>query len=503
MVKLNCLDFLNNSPNFFIFQNESNKTNFGGVLFLIYIIVMVFISLAYILDYALNLKYEIQASTITYRDKSFDVSPNPEVDMLIKIFFNEDINITNLLFVRVKDQLYTGVYNKVDEESIEYKNFDYKGIIEYHIKTKYLELEEKMIEIFYRCKHPSCYDLNDPNSNITKIDHIGINTKQYIVDHYGDIPLKISKDYDYINSFYYKFKTSFDATIHWISIIYKEKQGISRLFNNLLGIGDNITGGYLEFDEEKDLTKYYGFHYDVDEETIYAIAILGKIKFDQSKYIQYIRKKIEFTDVIATIGALFSTFNFIFSTICKYYSKNFDNYKIVEKLLDYYNINKTKTIKNNMIKNKRIELNNLNEIKNPIIDDIDENDKELNIDIMDPLIKDISAEEEEEKEEIDEIDLNIFNEKILNKEKKIYLPKLSFFDFFIENIYCKKCKRSKKQELINICNQIIAEYSSIDSLLIKMITLENLLIDYKWINPKLSDLSSNKLIQNLLNKLNI
>ena len=36
-----------------------------------------------------------------------------------------------------------------------------------------------------------------------------------------------------------------------------------------------------------------------------------------------------------------------------------------------------------------------------------------------------------------------------------------------------------------------------------MITLENLFIDYKWINPKLSDLSSNKLIQNLLNKLNI
>ena len=89
MVKLNCLDFLNNSPNFFIFQNETNKTNFGGVLFLIYIIVMVFISLAYILDYSLNVKYEIQASTVTYRDKSFDITPNPEVDMLIGITLYE------------------------------------------------------------------------------------------------------------------------------------------------------------------------------------------------------------------------------------------------------------------------------------------------------------------------------------------------------------------------------------------------------------------------------
>ena len=51
------LDFLNESPNFFIFQKKANQTNFGGVLFLIYIIIMILISLAYILDYELNDKY--------------------------------------------------------------------------------------------------------------------------------------------------------------------------------------------------------------------------------------------------------------------------------------------------------------------------------------------------------------------------------------------------------------------------------------------------------------
>jgi len=506
MVKLNCLDFLNNSPNFFIFQNETNKTNFGGVLFLIYIIVMVFISLAYILDYSLNVKYEIQASTITYRDKSFDITPNPEVDMLIGITLYEDINITNLLYVKIEDQFYSGVYNKINEEC---ENFCRKGRIEYHIKAKYLELEEKRIDIVYRCEDDDCEDLYDPNNNLTKIDSIIIQTKSYIIDHYGDIPLKISNDYDCINSFSYiydeTYDTNFDALIHWISIVYKEKQGISRIFNNLLGISDNITWGYVEFDYAKDLFRYDGYSYDIDydtvEDTKHMMAVLGTIRFEQTKYIQYIRKKIEFTDVIATIGALFSTFNFIFSTICKYYSKNFDNYKIVEKLLDYHNINKTKKIMSNIIKNKEIELNNMNEIKKPEIDDIDEKDKEINNDIIDPLIKDISIEKE--KEEINDIDINIFDKKMLNKEKKIYLPKLTFFDFFLENIYCKKCKKSKKQELINICNQIIAEYASIDSVLIKMITLENLFKDYKWINPKLNDLSNNRLIQILLDKLNI
>ena len=57
---MKAIDFLNSSPHYFIFQKESNKTNFGGILFLIFLILMFFISLIYILDYALNEKYEIQ-----------------------------------------------------------------------------------------------------------------------------------------------------------------------------------------------------------------------------------------------------------------------------------------------------------------------------------------------------------------------------------------------------------------------------------------------------------
>ena len=48
------LDFLSSSPKFFIFQKDTAKTNFGGILFLIYIIVMISISLAYIVNYAVN-----------------------------------------------------------------------------------------------------------------------------------------------------------------------------------------------------------------------------------------------------------------------------------------------------------------------------------------------------------------------------------------------------------------------------------------------------------------
>ena len=128
MVRLNCLDFLNNSPNFFIFQNKANKTNFGGFLFLIYIIIMILISLAYILDYAFNEKYEIETSTITYRYKSFDASPNPEIDIRVIVYLKEDMaNMTDRLFIKLNNQYYSGIYNQTIGG--DYDIFDIKGEI--------------------------------------------------------------------------------------------------------------------------------------------------------------------------------------------------------------------------------------------------------------------------------------------------------------------------------------------------------------------------------------
>ena len=47
----------------YIFQQKTNKTLFGGILFIIYIIIMFIISFIYILNYALNDKYVIRYSS--------------------------------------------------------------------------------------------------------------------------------------------------------------------------------------------------------------------------------------------------------------------------------------------------------------------------------------------------------------------------------------------------------------------------------------------------------
>ena len=54
------LDFLSGPPTFFIFKKESNKTNFGGVLFLIYLIIIIMITIYYYIDYKNTANFQVQ-----------------------------------------------------------------------------------------------------------------------------------------------------------------------------------------------------------------------------------------------------------------------------------------------------------------------------------------------------------------------------------------------------------------------------------------------------------
>jgi len=57
------LDFLSNSPKNFIFEKDSNKTTFGGVLTILYLIVLFIMAFIFLYNYEINSKY-----IITYND---------------------------------------------------------------------------------------------------------------------------------------------------------------------------------------------------------------------------------------------------------------------------------------------------------------------------------------------------------------------------------------------------------------------------------------------------
>ena len=93
---MECIDLFSKPPNMFIFQKKSNQTNCGGLLFLIYIIVSLLISLVYILDYSLNEKYIYEAVTFYNQTNVFgerqkmieDEQLNPYLNF--NIIFNHD-----------------------------------------------------------------------------------------------------------------------------------------------------------------------------------------------------------------------------------------------------------------------------------------------------------------------------------------------------------------------------------------------------------------------------
>ena len=162
-----------------------------------------------------------------------------------------------------------------------------------------------------------------------------------------------------------------------------------------------------------------------------------------------------------------------------FYSKNFNNYKIVGNILNP----PKKEI-------KEIDINHENLGNIASINDIDNNS---------PLINEQEDEKISNEDNINNNNNNDKNENNINEASSFALKKLSFYDFFINNIYTKRCKNMKNQELINMANNIMYRYLSIDYLLYNMIKLESLFIDYKWNNPLLNNIENNNMVIKLKN----
>ena len=92
------LDFLSQPPQIFIFQQNANKTTFGGVIFTLFILFMIFISLIYIFDFILNDKFEIKYSRyyspITSEKRQL-LDSNPELNPKLSFYFDGSYYIKN------------------------------------------------------------------------------------------------------------------------------------------------------------------------------------------------------------------------------------------------------------------------------------------------------------------------------------------------------------------------------------------------------------------------
>ena len=141
--------------------------------------------------------------------------------------------------------------------------------------------------------------------------------------------------------------------------------------------------------------------------------------------------------------------------------------------------------------NKLIQLKDFARKKNSSFKDLNDNENQEH------LIKtSINEENDNIEETIDNEDINDSDSKSDKKER--ILPKYSFMQFFLNNIYCKNwkiCSKYKEQQkIIYLCNAINMKYLSIDSILYNQMMIENLLKDYNWNNTSLNNIKNNELI---------
>ena len=184
----------------------------------------------------------------------------------------------------------------------------------------------------------------------------------------------------------------------------------------------------------------------------------------------------EMFDYIGIVLSFYWNGFFILKLIFGFYSKNFNNYKIIERILSKNNTNNNNSVNSKRpLENYIISINSNS--RSESCEDIDNNENliENKTDKENELIPSYNEEEEDNKSDI--------------KFKKI-----RFVHFFLNNLYCKCCSRFNNQEILNICNKILYRYISLDSIAYNQILLENLFKDYKWNNPNLRNINNDNLI---------
>ena len=491
---MHSFDFFSVPPHTFIFQKESNKTNFGGFCCVLYMIVMLCISLLYLIDFFINDKYEIQyaeiKNTTTYnqrRELNNDSDLNPNINITLQLYdFNGKKLSDRFVLLDIKND-----YTKIE-------------------RGKKIERRVTNAEfgIFYDCNSDNIDDCKRDVKDTTFLNYyIQIIYSGFELNHDQSIPFHKNESTNFEEIYEFFFNYILVRNLYWENIKYKEEKGISRLWDKMIGKNNSYIGGYIKSSESY-IADNYGYYLNKTNEYDKTYILIGLIFFnnEHEQYIEYRRKKIELLDVLSVIGALFSSVKFVFFFIFSYYSKNFDSYKIIEKIL-YDNIKNRISINGNKKLNmKEIELTqDFN--KSSSINDFDSNEKNNLIkDVFNepsPLMDNFSNDNRLISNELynNADNINDSDFEVVDRDKYKNLKKFRFIHFFLNNLHLKCLNHFKQQEILYLCNEILLKYLSIDSIMYNQMIFENLLKDYKWNDPKLNNLDNNDLLTKLKNLL--
>ena len=470
------LDFLSSPPQMYFLQKRTNQTIFGGILFIIFILITMSIVTVYTLNFYLNDRYDIRYSL--YKNFTSNYEKNNEIEEL-----NRPLNFS--IDLKKMDQKMeiselSGLFLILDENFTVLKRNTVISGTPAHLR----------FYIGYICISDCSIDEND----YTDLAYLlNISYSGYKIDHQNDkIPLEKNSDkYPFYKEFYFSFAKSTFYDINWCIIKYREESGLLGLFDNLSNKKNNFTSIDIDSIEKVNAESVLEFKYEDFPFLKLKILSIINMNNNHNQYIEYIRLKKSLLDVFANIGAIFSTIFTIFNFIFKFYSKNLDNYLIIKEILY-----KSKTeVLNNDVKiprSKTIKFDNINRKNKDIIyDDNKSFDTSKSVPFKSKRINisnkiKIKNNGNDNDKKVDNINYNFGN-----------LIEVNFIQFLLNNVYFKRKNRIKEQKVIDICNKILSKYTSIDIFLYNQIIFENLLKDYKWNDNNLKYIGNNILVKQL------
>ena len=434
------IDLLSEGPQISIFNEGSNKTIFGGALSLIYLLFFLLISVAYLIDYISNDKYDVQFGIdqkIIDKDLIDEISNNPDYNPTLNFTFSFELNDEKPLSDR---------FTLWDDDKMDFIN---------RKETVSKKLDDLKVAVLYKCENKSC--LINEDDKVQFGYNLYLVYQGYELDHQGNNPLHKAEHFSHFQNCKFFFEKPQIQYFQWGIIKYSEERSfLGVLYNLFFGEDEKLIGGYFKG------TEHYFINGLVDESlltlnisgTYYKLLSFIFVETDYSRYEEYKRTKKIILDVFADISALSMTVLEIFAYVFgNYYSGNFDNYKIIQKVL-------SKEKKMNKYRNKDISK--------------EKDDNKKHIELLDnsgkseSLIENSSNSEEKEK-----INDKKDNEVIyIEEDDERTIPKLRFIDFMMNSFYNDKCcKSSNRQQIISLCNDLVAKYYTIEDIIYNQIKI--------------------------------
>ncbi len=273
---MNAIDFLSSSPQIFILERQSNRSNFGGFFSLIYTIIFLIISLYYLISYYNEDNYSIQ---YIYQEKT--LTDEDTLKMVESERFNPYFNFCVSTTVEAEKEI-----------SERFGIRRYNGLIFFSEveKSKCYQMKASDLNwvIVYDCFNETDDECHiDPNKFRSTSMNLNIYFNGFVIDHQNKTAPLYRLNGDLVSHW---FKPVFDIfnpsrQVHtWNTIRYKEQKGFFSLFrkeedNDYIGLGMK-SNDYSEMTSKDGTKDIFISAYDVRSRTFHEYKVLGRVKFD-------------------------------------------------------------------------------------------------------------------------------------------------------------------------------------------------------------------------------